>query len=319
MTETVKQDVNLKDNFKKTESFEFTERDNGVAFLKLDVPDQSVNILSAKVMQEFNNWLDELRTYTGVKALVIYSGKEDNFIAGADVSEIKDITDPQEGAEKARLGQAVLHKIHELPFPVIAAIQGACLGGGLELALACHFRIARHHPKTKIGLPEVKLGILPGFGGTQRLPRLIGIQRSLNLILTGKLVNAKYAGRLGIVDKVLPADYPFSFIRAAAEEFALNMQQNFFRAAYEKRRNAKRLHAIFLESNPMGRKMLFDQARKRLLKTTRGHYPAPLKALEAVKYGIGRSLQEGLDREAQLLGELIATDMSKNLISIFYP
>ena len=146
------------------------------------------------------------------------------------------------------------------------------------------------------------MGILPGFGGTQRLPRLIGIQRSLKLILTGKLVGAKDAGRLGIVDKVLPSSYPSSFLKAAAEEFALNMLQAFKRSAYENKRNAKRLHAIFLESNRFGRKFLFEQARKQALRTTRGHYPAPLKALEAVQKGIELTLQEVLEIEAKLLG-----------------
>lgn len=318
MTEIVKQEVDSKDVSKVTKAFEFAERENGVVFLKFDLKDQKVNILTSEVMTELNNWLDKLAASSGVKALVIQSGKEDNFIAGADLSEIENVVDANEGAEKARQGQAIFQKIHDLPFPVIAVIQGACVGGGLELALACHFRMARIHPKTKIGLPEVRLGILPGFGGTQRLPRLIGIQRALKLILSGKLIDAKYAGRLGIVDKVLPIDYPFSFMKAAAEEFALSMQQNFIRSAYEKRRNAKRLHAILLESNPMGRKMLFDQARKQTLKTTGGHYPAPLKALEAVEKGIGLSMKEGLEIEARLLGELIATDVSKNLISIYH-
>ena len=320
MAETVKEKTRSKmhDQTQTDGAFDLLKKENGVAFLTFDSKDGKVNILTSKVMQELDGLLDELKTETSIKALVFISGKEDNFIAGADVAEIKDVTDPKEGAEKTRMGQAIFQKIHDLPFLVVAAIQGACVGGGLELALACHFRIAKIHPKTKLGLPEVRLGILPGFGGTQRLPRLIGIQRSLKLILTGKLVGAKDAGRLGIVDKVLPSSYPSSFLKAAAEEFALNMLQAFKRSAYENKRNAKRLHAIFLESNRFGRKFLFEQARKQALRTTRGHYPAPLKALEAVQKGIELTLQEGLEIEAKLLGELIATDVSKNLISIYY-
>ncbi|MFQ5675540.1 MAG: 3-hydroxyacyl-CoA dehydrogenase NAD-binding domain-containing protein [bacterium] len=299
-------------------AFQLTVRENGVAFLTMDVKDEKVNILSSAVMRELDGILEELKTHPSIKALVFLSGKEDNFIAGADVAEIKDLTDPEEGARQARLGQGIFQKLHMLPFPVVAAIQGACVGGGLELALACHFRIAKIHPKTKLGLPEVKLGILPGFGGTQRLPRLIGIQRSLKLILTGKLIDAKYAGRMGVVDKVLPQSYPTSFLKAAAEEFALHMVQKFKRSAYEGKRNAKRLHAIFLESNRVGRKFLFEQARKQTVRSTRGHYPAPLKALEAIEKGIALPLEEGLEIEAKLLGELIATDVSKNLISIYY-
>ncbi|MFQ5772306.1 MAG: enoyl-CoA hydratase-related protein, partial [bacterium] len=183
MEDVINQDLKLKEKTTKPSeqngAFELVQRENGVAFLIFDLKDEKVNILSSKVMLELDSWLDELRTNTEIKALVILSGKEDNFIAGADVSEIKDVVDPEEGANKARMGQAIFQKINDLPFPVIAAIQGACVGGGLELALACHFRLAKTHPKTKMGLPEVKLGILPGFGGTQRLPRLIGIQRAL--------------------------------------------------------------------------------------------------------------------------------------------
>lgn len=319
MAETVQENrTKQKETITENGAFELTRRDNGVAFLTFELKDKKVNILSTSVMTELNDWLDRLKDDTEIKALVFLSGKEDNFIAGADVSEIKDITDPKDGVEKARQGQLIFQKIQDLPFPVVAAIQGACVGGGLELALACHFRIAKIHPKTKLGLPEVKLGILPGFGGTQRLPRLIGIQRALKLILPGKLVDAKHAGKLGLVDKVLPVDYPFSFMKAAAEEFALQMTGDFKRKAYEKKRNAKRLHAIFLESNSLGRKFIFDQARKRTKKTTKGHYPAPLKALESVQKGIEMSVREGLELEAKLLGELITTDVCKNLISIYY-
>lgn len=318
MPETLTEKMPAPKAVKRGGAFNLEVRDNGVAFLIFDLKDEKVNILSSKVMAELDSWLDDLARRSDIKALVFLSAKEDNFIAGADVSEIRDITDPNEGAEKARQGQAIFQKIHDLPFPVVAAIQGACVGGGLELALACHFRIARISPKTKIGLPEVKLGILPGFGGTQRLPRLIGIQRSLKLILTGKLVDARMAGRMGIVDKVLPPDYPFSFMKAAAEEFGLAMLQNFKRGAYLQKRNAKRLHAIFLESNSFGRKIIFEQARKQTLKSTRGQYPAPLKALEAVQRGIEAPLKEGLEIEAKLLGELIAGQVCKNLISLFF-
>ncbi len=289
----------------------------GVYFLVIDVPGEMVNILTEKVMKELDRLLDELKTRSDIKALTIISGKADNFIAGADVNEIQDITDVVEGAEKARQGQMVFQKIYELPFPVIAAIQGACVGGGFELALACHFRIAKIHHKTKIGLPEVKLGILPGFGGTQRLPRLIGLQRALKLILTGKLLDARTAGNLGLVDKVIPVEH-HGFMRAEAEEFAHHILSKFKRHAYENRRNVKRLQAIFLESNAFGRKMIFDQARKQTLRSTGGHYPAPLKAIDAVEFGVGRSLEQGLEMEAKLLGELVATSVSKNLIGLFH-
>jgi len=299
------------------ENFTLIEKENGIANLIFDAPNEKVNILSSPVMRELESIIDTLATKQTIRALVFMSGKEDNFIAGANVDEIRDITDPAEGAEKARLGQALFQKLHDLPFPIIAAIQGACVGGGLELVLACHFRIAKSHPKTKIGLPEVQLGILPGFGGTQRLPRLIGIQRALSLILTGKLVDARKAGKLGIVDKVLPEDYPFSFLKGSAEDFALDVLKTYSGDGFRRRKKPGGLLTFLLEGNPLGRSIVFSQARKQALRTTRGHYPAPLKALEAVERGICKPLPQGLEIEAKLLGELIATDVSKNLISIY--
>ncbi len=301
----------------QTSAFAVDLKKSGVAFLTIDVPDAKVNILTAAVMLELDGIFAELAKRSDIKALVIISGKEDNFIAGADVNEIESLTDAAVGQEKAQMGQAVFQRIHELPFPVVAAIQGSCAGGGLELALACDYRIARSHEKTKLGLPEVKLGILPGFGGTQRLPRLIGIQKALGLILTGKFVDAGKAGKLGLVDKVLPVNH-HGFLNAEAEEFALRVLPNFRAGERGKVKRPGGLQNLFLEGTAIGRKILFDQARKKALKNTRGHYPAPLKALQAVQHGFALPLREGLETEARLLGELVASEVSKNLISIYH-
>ena len=298
-------------------AFKFELKDNGVAFVAIDTPGQKVNILSSPVMQELNRLLDEIGKRGDIRALVFISLKEDNFIAGANLDEIENVTEAPDGAEKARAGQLTFQKIANLPFPAIAAIQGACVGGGLELALACHFRIAKIHPKTQIGLPEVRLGILPGFGGTQRLPRLIGIERALGLILTGKLIDARKAGQLGLVDKVLPIDH-HGFIKAEAEEFALSVIEQFKAGAHRRRRGHRNIFSNLVEGTAIGRGFLFDAARKRTLRSTKGHYPAPLKALEAVQRGLEGPIETGLEIEARLLGELIITDASKNLISIFH-
>jgi len=300
---------------KSVGAFRFELKD-GVGLLTIDVPGANVNIMSTPVMLELHERLNELKNQTDIKALIIISGKQDNFIAGADIQEISSITDAKDGAQKAQQGQALFQQIYDLPFPVIAAIQGACVGGGLEMALACHFRIAKIHPKTRIGLPEVRLGILPGFGGTQRLPRLIGIRQALSLILTGKLISATQAGKIGLVDKVIPDNN--NSLQAEAEDFANSISKQFRRRACEDRRSAKRLIDIFFECTPIGLKYMHKKATEKTLHSTKGFYPAPLKALEAVFYGFGRPLQEGLLNEAQLLGELIASDVSKNLISIFH-
>jgi 3-hydroxyacyl-CoA dehydrogenase/enoyl-CoA hydratase/3-hydroxybutyryl-CoA epimerase len=294
------------------------ESDAEIGVLALDVPNEKVNILSTPIMLELNQLLDELCKRTDIRAMVLISAKDGNFIAGAKIQEIENISDPKEGAEKAAQGQAVFNKIAALPFPVVAAIDGACVGGGLELVLACHFRIARNSDKTRLGLPEVRLGIIPGFGGTQRLPRLIGIQRALDLILTGKLVDAQRAYKAGVVDRVVPKEYPANQLRALAVSFAREILQPEARQKVEERRNRVNPQNLLLEMNFLGRRILYDQARKRTTAETKGHYPAPLLALEAVERGLGKDLSEGLKIEAELLGKAIVSSVSKNLVRIFY-
>ncbi len=163
--------------------------EDGVAFLTFDRPDSKVNLLTTPVMERLDELLGDLEEHAAanhLRGLVIRSAKKDNFIAGADIEEILGITDPEEGRSKAARGQEVFRRLEALPVPSLAAIDGTCLGGGTELALACSHRIAADRDKTEIGLPEVRLGILPGFGGTVRLPRLIGLQSALDLLLTGK-------------------------------------------------------------------------------------------------------------------------------------
>jgi 3-hydroxyacyl-CoA dehydrogenase/enoyl-CoA hydratase/3-hydroxybutyryl-CoA epimerase len=294
------------------------ENDGDIGVLILDVPGEKVNILSSAVMQELDQLLDGLSKRTDFRAMVLISGKEGNFIAGARIQEIENVTDPKEGTAKAAQAQGVFGKIAALPFPVVAAIDGACVGGGLELVLACHFRIARDSEKTRIGLPEVRLGIIPGFGGSQRLPRLIGIQRALDFILTGKTVDAKRAYKSGLVDRVVPKEYPPEQMRVHALNFAREILQPEARKKVEERRNRTNPQNVLLEKNFFGRKVLFDQARKRTLAETKNHYPAPLLALEAVERGIAKNIGDALKIEAELVGKVIASDVSKNLIKIFY-
>jgi 3-hydroxyacyl-CoA dehydrogenase/enoyl-CoA hydratase/3-hydroxybutyryl-CoA epimerase len=294
------------------------EIEDNIGLLIFDVPNEKVNILSTPVMHELDRCLDEIKSRPDLKALVFLSGKEGNFIAGAKIEEIENITDPKDGAEKAGLGQAVFGKIAALPFPVIAVINGACVGGGLELVLACHFRLAHDSEKTRLGLPEVRLGIIPGFGGTQRLPRLIGIQRALDFILTGKLVDAGRAYKAGMVDRVIPKEFPHRRLRHIGLSFAQEIQNPETRRKIEARRNRANPQTLLLEKNLLGRKVLFDQARRRTLAETKGHYPAPELALEAVEKGFSKELAEGLKIEANLLGKAIVTNVSKNLVKVFY-
>jgi len=299
-------------------AFRFEVEDN-LGILTLDTPNEKVNILSTPVMQELNKFLDELHSRTDLQALILLSGKEGNFIAGAKIEEIENITDPKDGAVKAAMGQSVFGKIAALPFPTIAVIDGACVGGGLELVLACDYRLARDSEKTRIGLPEVRLGIIPGFGGTQRLPRLIGIQRALDFILTGKLVDAQRAYRSGIVDRIIAKEFPHARLRRIGMEFAQEIQHPQARERIVARRNRANPQTLLLEKNILGRKVLFDQARRRTLAETKGHYPAAELALEAVEKGFSKKdINEGLKIEAELLGKAIVTNVSKNLVKVFY-
>src|SRR5512143_1071459 len=283
----------------------------GIAVLTFDLPGEKVNKLTTPVMQELGALLDELAAKKEIRALVFRSGKEGNFIVGADIAEIRGITDAATGELLAQRGQAVMSKLESLPFPTVAAIHGPCMGGGLELALACSYRVISNDQKTALAAPEVKLGIIPGFGGTQRLPRLTGLINALEMILTGKSVYAKKAGKIGLADEV------------THKELLLGRAKIMARKAVGKPRPAgvrarRPLVVTLAEGNPVTRPLVFREAEKRVIRETHGNYPAPLAALDAIRVGITRGVKEGYLREARLLAELAPTEASKNLISVFY-
>lgn len=289
------------------------ERHGSIGVITFDLVGEKINKLTTPVMAEFVEVLSSVEQHLGLSAVVILSGKHDTFIAGADIQEIADIHTPEDAAKKAQAGQDVLNKLSKLRVPTIAAIQGPCLGGGLELALACDFRVASDHPKTILGLPEVNLGIIPGFGGTQRLPRLIGVSAALPMIVTGKPVDAHKAEKLGLVDKVVSA----AFFNEAVIAFAsdLGAKSRGIKAA---RRHRRTLLTQILDGTPWGVWLVAMMARRSVLKATKGHYPAPLHAIKAVRYGVLRTLNAGLKREVSLFAELAPTAISKNLVSLFF-
>src|SRR6185437_14263262 len=197
-----------------------TTLEGSVAVVTFDLPGEPVNKLSAAVKVEFEALLIRLRDDAAIRAVVLISGKPDNFIAGADIEEFTALTTRTEAERLSFEGQEMVSRVETLPKPVVAAIHGACLGAGLELALACHYRVATDHPKTQLGLPEVQLGLLPAAGGCQRLPRLIGLRAALDMILTGKSERAAKAYRLGLVDELVPASILRPVAIAAAERLA---------------------------------------------------------------------------------------------------
>ncbi|MBC7542815.1 MAG: enoyl-CoA hydratase/isomerase family protein [Candidatus Sericytochromatia bacterium] len=277
---------------------------DGTVWLTLDVPGARVNTLSAAVFAELNHALTEIGADAAATGLIILSGKADGFIAGADIGELA-LMDQAQAFLASRSAQAVLDRLAALPIPTVAAIHGACLGGGLELALACDARIVTDVPQTQLGLPEVQLGLIPGAGGTQRLPRLIGLAAALDLILTGKSVRAAKAVKLGLAAAAVPP----SLLREQAAALLGLLH------ADEEPETAKTLKQRLLDS-ALGRPQVVNAAQKVLL-TKGGHYPAPFKALTAAAQGLDGSLSEGLAVEAQLFSELVGTAVNRSLIHVF--
>ena len=286
---------------------------DGILRVVFDRPGQKVNLLTADILFWLDRLLDETRERDDVSGLLFSSAKPAMFIAGMDVEQIASVTDSHKGAEGARFGQAVFQKIADLRKPSVCAIGGPCLGGGAELALACSFRVADDE-KTRIGLPEVQLGIIPGFGGTQRLPRLIGITASLDLILTGRQLDGRRARRVGLVDLVVPRAYLEREALALLKR-AIDQGNNRVAGTLRKKRPLREL--LMQKVGPL-RNYVLEQARKRTAsKASPGDYPAPFRALEAIEAAFVQPLPQGLDLEARIVGELVPTQTSKNLIWLF--
>ncbi len=291
--------------------------EDDVAWIRLDDPAKRVNTLSSRYFQWFERQIERLAEEP-VRGLVLISDKPGYFIVGADIEELGAFSDPRDVKAMIRRGHALVGRFAELPFPVVAAIDGACLGGGLELALACDLRVATDAAHTKLGLPEVQLGLYPGLGGTQRLPRLIGVPDALDMILTGRSVSAKKAKRLGLVDAVC---HPQVLRRAALELVALGKPGS---EGYKGPRHdaikgglAKKA-AHLLARTPGAQRLVYERAHETVRKKSGGHYPAPLKAIDVVRDGMALPLDEALDLEAEGFAELVVTDVAKGLISIFF-
>ncbi|WP_413699151.1 enoyl-CoA hydratase-related protein [Psychromonas sp. KJ10-10] len=236
-------------------NFTLSMTETGVATLLFDFENEKINKLDGNSLIELKNHLTALADNPQVRILVFESAKSGIFIAGADINEIKDIRTKQEAYEKAQFGQQILDQISKLPFLTLAVINGACVGGGCELALACQFRIISDDKKALIGLPEVNLGIIPGFGGCVRLPRLIGLQNALKLILPGKLINAKKALKCHLVDAI----YNHKQARAFIDEFidSLLTLPSFEQQIFQKRQLSFQQKA--LQNNRLGQKIIFKK------------------------------------------------------------
>lgn len=283
-----------------------------VAWLTFEPGEQGVNVLSGATLRRLDRILAELESLTGagkVAALVLRSARPGTFLAGADVREIAALESAEDARAKSAEGQRIFSRLERLPVPTVAAVDGTCLGGGTEIALACDYRVASDGDATKFGLPEVQLGILPGFGGTVRLPHLCGIRNALDLILTGRSVSADRARRIGLVERILPAAH---FQRAVSDFVQEVMTGGEPPVGYR-----KSLLERILEQARVGRILLFSAAGKRTRARTEGHYPAPLRALEVIQEGYSLSPDRAYELESRALGELAMTPESRNLVRLF--
>jgi len=283
-----------------------------ILYLTFDDPDRRANVFTAGVLVRLDQLLDELARASEASAVIVRSVKPDCFLAGADLEAAARIGTKAEGIAAARLGQRVFSKVETLRLPVIAAIDGACLGGGAEFALACHFRLFSDRRSTRFGFPEVRLGLLPAWGGTQRLPQLVGLRRAVGLILSGRPIDGEQALRMGLADEVLPAelfaDQVLAFTRRVVADERGPRRAEPKLGGWEK----------LLERTRVGRAALFARAHEDLYARTRGLYPAPPMALNAMRIGVERGRRAGYAVEARSAGDLLVSPATRNMIAVHF-
>lgn len=277
------------------------EKDNGIVCLGMDVEDSSTNVLSATVLAEFYQILTKL-TKTPPAGIAITSNKDKGFIAGADVKEFTKISNQQEALELVRYGQTVFNLLDKMPCPTIAVINGFCMGGGLELALACDYRLALEDAKTRLSLPEVRLGIHPGYGGTVRILRYVNPLIAMDLMLTGRSISTGYAKKIGLIDDAIP----MRLLQSAAEKMLLD------KPAKRKAPKISKLLNSFLV-----RPIVAMQMRKQVAKKANPeHYPAPYALIDHWQKHYGNETSM-LNHEAQSVASLSTTDTARNLVRVF--
>jgi 3-hydroxyacyl-CoA dehydrogenase/enoyl-CoA hydratase/3-hydroxybutyryl-CoA epimerase len=273
---------------------------HGIAWIVFDDPAGKANVFNDRTLAALDSVLDELAAMQGIRAVVLWSVKERIFIAGADIGSLAALPDVAAAEAFSRRGQALFQRIADLPVPVLAAIHGASAGGGYEVALAAHYRLASESPATVIGLPEVGLGTIPGWGGCARLPRLIGTSAAIEHILAARLLPAAQAKAVGLVDELAPAEG----FRDAAKAVALRLAEN-------------GVPSRTLAPGEMGTEGI-DTRRARVLEKTRGLQPAPIALLDVVARSFGRSIREALAEEARQFGRVTVTPECRGLVRTFF-
>ncbi|MFU8859960.1 MAG: 3-hydroxyacyl-CoA dehydrogenase NAD-binding domain-containing protein [Cyclonatronaceae bacterium] len=283
------------------------EIQDSVLFMILDQPGERMNVLGREMIPEMHTLLNEIEGDASIEAVVLISGKPDNFIAGADIKLFQSLNTPEAMEQFNREGNALLDRIEAFPKPVIAAMHGTTMGGGVEVALACHYRIGTDHKDTRFALPEVKLGLLPGAGGTQRLPRLVGVPKALDIMLTGKNIYPRQALKMGFLDELTH--------KYALRTAALNVARKLAKGWKPKRNMA--LADRVLTHTPL-RSIAFSKARKTVEAKTLGNYPAPPRIIDAVEKAVTAGRREGREFETRAFTSLVFTPQSRALVNLFF-
>lgn len=289
------------------------ETRDGILRVTINRKDRPVNALSRRVLQELRELVQLIHNDSTIRGVLFQSGKPGVFIAGADITEFEDLTSKAAAKEASQFGQGVFRELENLEKPTVALISGACLGGGLEFALACRYRIADTASKTKIGLPEVQLGLIPGWGGTVRLPKLIGLIEALPLILTGKQLNGLRARSKGVVHDAVPTE-----ALDTVGEKILKAHFEFGSAKRLFRKSKKPGWRKAIENSGLVKKYALNKAEQQVRKETHGHYPAPLAAIETLRRGIGQSEARRYELEATTIAKLGGNTITKECIRLFF-
>lgn len=297
---------------RKYEYFQNVEITNeGIAIVRFDNPNKKVNTISFALKDEAERlWNDEIHSNSAVKGVVFTSGKKGNFIAGADIFDIQSVEDKKDIIPLIESALNFFQHLKSKNVPLVCAIDGPALGGGLEWALWCDYRICTDSSKTKLGLPEVKLGLLPGFGGTQNLFPLVGLQKAMDMMLTGKDIRPKQAKKMGLVDMVVAPQ--------SLEQVAIDSAIGLANGTLKSSKKKKSMMDKVIEDTFLGRYFMWQQIDKMVQKSTNGNYPAPLAIIDAVKYGLSNpSGNAKFKYEREAFAKLAATTESEALIGIF--
>ena len=289
----------------------YREQD-GIAVAIFDMENSKVNTLNSRLIPQFEQILDLVEKNDDIKGLVIQSAKKGCFVAGADIAELREAKSIVDVENLSKRAHSLFNRLEKIQKPIVAAIDGSCLGGGLELALSCHYRVASSSSKTSLGLPEVMLGLLPGAGGTQRLPRQIGLDKALPMMLTGVPVKPEKAKKLGLIDYICHPNALETIAIEAAKRLSLKTLKK-----SPKRKSQSGLMK-FVEKNKILRNLIFSQAKKSVLSKTKGLYPSPEAILKVVQKGYDSGFEKGSVKESEEFAKLSQSPVAHSLMHLYF-